>query len=101
MVYIIVMLFSICGALLYTRVSKRGTVYIWGSRRFEIRYQKVFAWFCVFFPLFFVSAVRYGVGTDYFYTYTPIYNRIRGVLDSMKWALHNAEGVLPYQSIFS
>ena len=88
MVYIIVMLFSICGALLYTRVSKRGTVYIWGSRRFEIRYQKVFAWFCVFFPLFFVSAVRYGVGTDYFYTYTPIYNRIRGgVLDSMKWAL--------------
>lgn len=78
MVYIIVMLFSICGALLYTRVSKRGTVYIWGSRRFEIRYQKVFAWFCVFFPLFFVSAVRYGVGTDYFYTYTPIYNRIRG-----------------------
>lgn len=78
MVYITVMMLSILGALLFTRVSKRCTVYMLGSKRFEIRYQKVFAWLCVFLPLFLVSAFRYGVGTDYFYTYTPIFNRIRG-----------------------
>lgn len=78
MIYITVMMFSALGALLYSKVSKKCTVYLLGTKRFEIRYQKVFAWLCVFSPLFFVSAFRYGVGTDYFYTYTPIYNRIRG-----------------------
>ena len=86
-VYITVMMLSILGALLFTRVSKRCTVYMLGSKRFEIRYQKVFAWLCVFLPLFLVSAFRYGVGTDYFYTYTPIFNRIRGIQDLMKWVL--------------
>ena len=28
------------------------------------------------FPLFFLSAFRYGIGTDYFYTYTPEFHRI-------------------------
>lgn len=28
------------------------------------------------FPLFFIAAIRYDVGTDYFYTYVPVFMRI-------------------------
>ena len=41
----------------------------------------IFAKYILFFvlaflPLFFLSAVRYGIGTDYFYTYVPNFYRI-------------------------
>ena len=35
-----------------------------------------------FLPLFLLSAFRYGIGTDYYYTYLPTFNRIRFGMDT-------------------
>lgn len=43
---------------------------------FLIRKNKMF-YYLPFFPLFVISALRYGIGTDYFFTYQPVFYRIR------------------------
>lgn len=71
---------------------------------FSIRY---ILWFLLaLFPLFFISAVRYDVGTDYFYTYIPhFYEIVNGGDPYSEWGFtwlnkiiafftHNAQGVI-------
>lgn len=41
----------------------------------KVRPQSIFLFF-TFIVLFFLPAVRYGIGTDYFATYVPMFNRI-------------------------
>lgn len=43
-------------------------------REYKLHYYLYFL--LAFFPLFFVAAVRYDVGTDYFYTYVPNFLKI-------------------------
>lgn len=52
-----------------------------------IRYLIFF--FLAFFPLFFVAAVRYDVGTDYFYTYYPNFLKIlQGEAPYSEWGFN-------------
>ena len=43
-------------------------------RNYKLKY--LFFFLMAFLPPFFISAVRYGVGTDYFFTYVPGFNSI-------------------------
>lgn len=45
------------------------------QRRRYLRQYRIWFWLAVL-PLFLVTALRYDVGTDYFYTYVPEFNRI-------------------------
>ena len=50
-----------------------------------------------FFPLFFVAAVRYDVGTDYFYTYTPNWWKIMaGESPYSEWGFNLLNRVLQW-----
>jgi len=42
----------------------------------ELRWTYFLYFFAAFLPLFLISALRYGIGTDYFFTYVPSFNLI-------------------------
>lgn len=44
---------------------------------FLVSNNRTIYYYLPFFPLFLVSALRYGIGTDYFFTYQPTFYRIR------------------------
>ena len=56
-------------------------------RDFRQKYHIFF--FLAFLPLFFVAAVRYDVGTDYFYTYIPnFYSILEGASPYSEWGFN-------------
>ncbi len=52
-----------------------GTDNLYEARR-GYRMKYYFFFLLAFLPPFFISAVRYGIGTDYFFTYVPGFNSI-------------------------
>lgn len=63
------------------------------DKRYRLQYYLFFS--LAFFPLFFVSAVRYGVGTDYFYTYVPNFYRIlHGESPYSEWGFNELNRII-------
>ena len=85
MIYYLVFTISIAASWLYQRYSGQygqETLIIETGARKQTDQNKIKAilslWISAL-PLFFLSAFRYGIGTDYFYTYTPeFYNIAEG-----------------------
>lgn len=46
------------------------------EQKLEYKLRYILFFLLAFLPPFFISAVRYGIGTDYFYTYVPEWNKL-------------------------
>lgn len=76
MVYTISGLLSMIGAYIYSKCSNRNRVRIKNMKLIGFSPKKVVASFLMFLPLFIPAALRYGIGTDYFATYVPLFIKI-------------------------
>lgn len=78
MVYTISGLISMIGAYIYSKCSNRNRVRVRIKNINIIGFSlpKVMSSFLMFFPLFIPAALRYGIGTDYFATYVPLFMKI-------------------------
>lgn len=82
MIYYLAFAISIAASWFYQRYSDQygaEPLIIDSEDRKHINLNKakvILSLFISAFPLFFLSAVRYGIGTDYFYTYTPEFYRV-------------------------
>lgn len=81
MIYYIALSFSLCLCLLIDKrylMSTNKTVYISAKKLMidKIGFKRSLLCFLSSLPLFLLSALRYGIGTDYFYGYVPIFQTI-------------------------
>lgn len=59
--------------IIYSSMFIISLIFAYLSTRVENKYEKAILFFFAFVPFFIVSAIRYDVGTDYFYRYVPNY----------------------------
>lgn len=85
MIYYLAFAISIAAACVYQKFAEQygnEPLIIDSHNQKQINTNKAIVILSLFisaFPLFFLSAFRYGIGTDYFYTYTPeFYNVANG-----------------------
>lgn len=72
MIYFYAAAFSICMTI---GISRQNEISRIRSKKLVIRIKDV-RLFIAAIPPFFLSALRYGIGTDYFFTYVPAFNMV-------------------------
>ena len=76
LIYYIITVFSMLLMLFTEKVQKRKYHPMLGSYSINNR-KKGYLYIVPFIPLFLLSSLRYGIGTDYFHTYYPTFYRIK------------------------